>query len=225
MLKICLSLFITGIILGAGPCLASCGPILLSYIAATKKTPLGGLRSWFIFSLSRVLIYVFLGGMAGFAGSELFRRFYWEAPGYVIWLVSGIFISFLGFLIFSGRKSHFKICRILNESFIQNDTKSLIILGILIGIFPCIPLIGIFSYITMVSTHYSQGLLMSASFGLGTFISPLIFLGLIAGGIPKLKVLQNERNLVIFQKICGAILFFLGAHITVKTAAEWIAGV
>lgn len=217
MLKICLSLFITGIILGAGPCLASCGPVLISYIAGTKSSPLGGLWSWFVFSITRVLVYIFLGVIAGFAGAGLFRRFYWEMPGYIIWFTGGVFISFLGILIFSGRESRLKICRLLNQSLIQKDTKSLITLGVIVGIFPCVPLVGVLSYITMVSTHFSQGLLMSAAFGAGTFISPLVFFGMLAGAIPKLKVLQDEKNLLIFQKICGAIIFLLGVHIIIKT--------
>lgn len=217
MLKICFSLFITGIILGTGPCLATCGPILISYIAGTKRSPLGGLWSWFVFSITRVLIYVFLGLIAGFAGAALFRRFYWEIPGYIIWFAGGIFISFLGMLIYLGRESHFKVCRLLNESLVQKDTKSLITLGVLVGIFPCVPLVGVLSYITMISTHFGQGILMSAAFGLGTLISPLIFLGMLAGAIPKLKILRDEKNLIIFQKICGVILLLLGIHIIIRT--------
>lgn len=217
MFRICIGLFITGVILGTGPCLATCGPILISYIAGTKRSPLGGLRSWFVFSIARVLVYIFLGLIAGFAGAALFRRFYWEIPGYIIWFAGGIFISFLGILIYLGRKSHFKVCRLLNESLIQKDTKSLITLGVLVGIFPCVPLVGVLSYITMVSTHFSQGILMSAAFGLGTLISPLIFLGMLAGAIPKLKILQDEKNLIIFQKICGVILLLLGLHIIIRT--------
>ena len=159
--------------------------------------------------------------MAGLTGSGLFRKFYWESPGYIIWLAGGIFISILGLVIFLGKESQFKVCRLLNDSLIQKDTKSLITLGVLVGISPCVPLIGILSYITMVSTHFSQGILMSAAFSLGTSISPLVFLGMLAGEIPKLNILQNKKNLVIFQKACGAILFFLGMHIFIRTAVEY----
>ena len=89
-------------------------------------------------------------------------------------------------------------------------------------IFPCIPLVGVFSYITMISTHYTNGMLMSAAFGLGTIISPLVFLAMLAGAIPKLKILQSEKNLLIFQRACGLILFVLGLHIITKTALEYI---
>lgn len=222
MLRICLSLFFTGIVLGAGPCLATCGPILISYIAATKNTPLSGLRSWLIFSLSRVLVYILLGLIAGFAGAELFNRFYWEMPGYLIWFAGGIFVCFLGALIFMGKKPQFKVCRLLSESFVQKDTKSLVVLGIIIGVFPCVPLMGVYSYITMISTHPSHGILMSAAFGLGTVISPMIFLGMLAGTIPKLNILKDEKNLLVFRRICAGVLFLLGVHIVVKTAIEFI---
>jgi len=128
----------------------------------------------------------------------------------------------LGVLIFFGKDSHLKICRLLNDSLIQNDTKSLITLGVLVGIFPCVPLVGVLSYITMISTNFFQGLLMSAAFGLGTIISPLIFMGMLAGAIPRLKLLQDEKNLAIFQKICGVVLVVLGGHIIIKTAVEYL---
>jgi sulfite exporter TauE/SafE len=222
MLKICISLFLTGAVLGTGPCLATCGPILISYIAATKKSPLGGLRAWFIFSITRVAIYIFLGIIAGFAGAGLFNRFYWEMPGYIIWFAGGGFISILGLLIFAGKQTHFKVCQLLNQSLIEKDTKSIITLGVLIGIFPCVPLIGVLSYITMISTHFSQGLLMSAAFGAGTLISPLILLAVLAGAIPRINILQDEKRLIIFQKICGLILFLLGFHVILKTFSEFI---
>jgi len=206
--------------LGTGPCLASCGPILVTYIAATKQSALGGLRGWLIFSLSRVSVYIFLGTLAGIAGAGLFRRFYWELPGYIIWFISGLFICLLAILIYLGKDSRFKICSLLNESMVQKDTKSLAMLGLLIGIFPCAPLIGIFSYIAMASTHYLNGIFMSLAFGLGTLFSPLLFLGIFAGSIPKLKILQDKTNLLIFQKACAVILFLLGLHIIIKTTAE-----
>jgi len=208
--------------MGSGPCLATCGPILISYIAATKKTPLGGLWSWFVFTASRFFITVFLGLLAGIAGSELFRRFYWENPGYAIWLFGGIFIAFLGLLIILGKHTHINLCSKLNQSLIEHDTKSLITLGIVVGILPCLPIIGIFSYITMASTHYSQGVLMSAAFGLGAAISPLLILSMLTGYIPKLKPLQNEKTLRLFQRICGGILFLLGVHIISRTVMEYM---
>jgi len=207
--------------MGAGPCLASCGPVLISYIAATKRSALQGLHSWFIFSLSRFLVTVFLGFIAGIAGAGLFSRLYYGISGPIIWLTTGAFISFLGILIFFGMHTRFKACGVLNQSLIQHDTKSLITLGALIGILPCVPLIGVISYITMTSTHYTHGILMAAAFGLGTAISPLAFLAMAAGAIPKFKLLQDKKALVIFQRICGVILIFLGAQVVVSALMKF----
>jgi hypothetical protein len=217
MLRICFSLFVTGIVMGLGPCLLACGPVLITYIAATKSSPLEGLRSWFIFSVSRFFITVLLGFLAGIAGAGLFRRFYFDMPGNIIWMLGGSFIFLLGVLVFSGKKSNISLCRILNESMIEKDTKSLITLGILIGIIPCAPLIGIFSYITMISEHLTDGIFLSASFGLGTALSPLLIASLLAGAIPSLKVLKGQKSLAIFKKICGLILMALGLHIIIKS--------
>jgi hypothetical protein len=221
MLRIGFSLFVTGLLMGAGPCLLSCGPVLISYIAGTKRSALQGLQSWFIFSLSRFSVTVFLGFIAGTVGAGLFSRFYYGMPGSIIWFVMGVFISFLGILIFFGIHTKVKVCGLLNRSLIQHDTKSLIALGLLIGILPCVPLIGIFSYITMASTYYTHGILMGAAFGLGTVISPLALMAMAAGAIPKLKLLQHHRALIIFQKICGLILFFLGAHVVANVLIKF----
>ena len=202
--------------MGSGPCLASCGPVLISYIAATKKSAMQGLHSWFIFSLSRFVTTVFLGLVAGIAGANLFNRLYSGVSGPIIWFATGAFISCLGILIIFGIHTKFKTCSALNKSLIQHNIRSLAILGMLIGVLPCAPLIGILSYITMTSTHYMQGILMAAAFGLGTAISPLALLAMAAGAIPKLKLLQDRRALIIFQRICGTILIFLGVHVIVS---------
>ena len=221
MINICFSLFITGILMGSGPCLLSCGPILLSYIAGTKSSALGGLRCWFLFSFSKLVSAIFLGFIAGLAGVTLLRRFYWDMPGYIMWFLTGCFIIFLGFMVFIGSHTKFKLCSRLNQSMIQRDTKSLVALGLLIGALPCVPLLGVLSYIAMISTHYWHGIAMGAAFGLGTIISPLIFGSMIAGAITGLKIFQNSKAALIFQRICGLVLMFLGAHIAIKTFMEY----
>lgn len=207
--------------LGAGPCLATCGPILLSYIAATKQSPSGGLRSWLVFSLSRSAVYVGLGFLASLIGTGLFNRYYWELTGYIIWIAGGVFICFLGVLIFIGRDSGSKLCARLNEGFIQRDRKSLATLGILVGILPCVPLMGVLSYITMISTRLSDGIFMSAAFSLGTLVSPLIFLGALVGLIPRLRSLQQEKNIIIYHRVCAIILIILGLHIIIRTVMSY----
>lgn len=205
--------------MGAGPCLLSCGPVLISYIAGTKKTALQGLYTWLVFSLSRFFATVLLGLIAGLLGAGLFSRFYYEVSGYLIWLAAGIFICFLGLLLLVGILEKFKFCSVLNYSFIRHDTKSLMILGFLMGLLPCMPFAGVISYITMASAHYIQGVLMAAAFGLGTAISPLILLAAAAGAIPGLKFLQGKRAAIILQRICGIILIYFGVQVIINALA------
>jgi sulfite exporter TauE/SafE len=222
MINILSSLFLTGIAMGSGPCLLSCGPILLSYIAGTKNSAFKGFKCWFIFSVGRLLSTIFLGFLAGLAGTALFKRFYWETSGFILWGITGLFIIFLGFMVFIGMHTKLKLCNLLGSAEVQRERNSAMMLGILIGLLPCIPLIGVLSYISMVSTHYSHGIFMSAAFGLGVIISPLVFASMIAGAIPGLKVLQDSSRVIIFQKICGIILALFGFHILVKTLMEFL---
>ncbi|TRZ48051.1 MAG: sulfite exporter TauE/SafE family protein [Dehalococcoidia bacterium] len=222
IINVCFSLFITGIIVGSGPCLLSCGPILLSYIAGTKRSAWQGLRCWAIFSFSRLLATIFLGFMAAITGTALLRRFYWEISGYIIWGLTGVFIVFLGTMVFIGLHTKFKACNVLGQTVIRHDFKSLMMLGILVGLLPCVPLIGVLSYITMVATHYAHGILMGAAFGLGTIVSPLVFASIIAGAVPGLKIFHNSNRIIMFQRICGIVLIVLGSHIVIKTLMEFV---
>jgi cytochrome c biogenesis protein CcdA len=221
MLNICISLFITGMLMGSGPCMLSCGPILLSYIAGTSRSALSGLYCWFVFSLSKLAAVIFLSFLAGFVGVIFLRRFYWEMPGHIIWLLTGGFVVFLGFMVFFNAHGRFRLCNHSSPCGIRHDTKGLIVLGLLIGALPCVPLLGVLTYISMVSTHYMHGILMGAAFGLGVIVSPLIFGSMIAGAITGFRIFQNTKFVSIFQRICGIILISLGLHIIVNTIMEF----
>ncbi|MBN1405597.1 MAG: sulfite exporter TauE/SafE family protein [Candidatus Omnitrophica bacterium] len=222
MIKISINLFLTGIIFGTGPCLATCGPILISYITALKKSPKGALISWLLFSASRIFVYALLGMSAGLIGSSLYQGYYWQKSSFVIWIIGGLFICLLGLLVVIGKNTHSKYCLKMQDVFLNKDKKSIIILGLVIGLFPCIPLIGIISYISMISVRFYQGIVLMLCFGLGTIISPLIFLSLGAGLVTKLKILRNENIYVWLQKAAGIVLFSLGVHILVKTITGYI---
>ncbi|MFH0732251.1 MAG: sulfite exporter TauE/SafE family protein [Candidatus Omnitrophota bacterium] len=222
MIRIAFSLFATGIALGAGPCMATCGPVLLSYITATKKGPANAFRCWFIFSITRAFIYASLGALTGIIGTSLYQSYYWEKKGFIIWAIGGIFICLLGILTAMGNNTHSKVCHKLQNIFIAKDTKSIMALGVVIGLFPCAPLIGVLSYISMISVYWHQGVVLAFSFGLGTIISPLLILGLGAGLLQRLKVLQDEKTHVWFGRIAGVILFFLGLHILIKTIVGYL---
>ncbi|HOX54754.1 MAG: sulfite exporter TauE/SafE family protein [Candidatus Omnitrophica bacterium] len=215
MLNLVISLFLSGVALGMGPCMASCGPLLISYSAATKTGLKDSIRLYLIFSLSRIIAYLILGVLVGFLSELFIYQNYQMHLSRFFYFAGGIFIFAIGLLIILGKEPRFKLCRLLRKNLIENDAKSIFIFGLVIGISPCAPLIGVLSYIGMVSFSWVKGLLLSLSFGLGTVISPLIFLVVFSSFINKLFK-DKERFFIIFQKICGFILCFLGLQLFIS---------
>lgn len=212
MLRVGISLFLSGVFLGAGPCLIGCGPLLASFIAGNKKDIKQSIRIWLIFSLSRILAYLILGLLIGLLSQEVVYRYYDSGVAKHLFIIGGIFISLIGALMVLNRLSQFKICNILNDKLIKNDTKSVFIFGLVIGLLPCAPLSGILIYVALISKSIFKAIFYCFSFGLGTFASPLIIMAICASFIAKLLGGQ-EKAFNIFQKICGLIIIILGVQL------------
>ena len=210
MTKMLLSLFLTGIFLSYGPCLLSCGPLLVSYITATKESALGGLKTYVIFSLTRLFVYVVFGLLVGFLGEWVLRRFF-ESPALkILFFIFGLFLLVVGILValekFSiGQKCHALIHRHLGSK----DSKSVIIFGLIVSFAPCLPLMAVLGYIALVSDHWLKGVLYMSAFGLGTVISPLIVFSMAAGWLAKVLT-RHEKAFRILKVFCGLIIVYLG---------------
>lgn len=215
MNKIVVTLFLSGLLFGSGPCIASCGPILISYIVGTKKSILKGLVVYILFSLSRISVYLVLGVLIFFLGNFLLERFLHNFSKYILTL-GGAFIILVGILMAWGRRLEFKPWQFLEKNIIGHDKKSMLALGLVTGLLPCAPLLVILSYVGLVSKSWFESLLYSFSFGLGTFISPLILLVILAGLIPKFLVDKKNLYTQIFSFICGLMIIFLGLQLIRK---------
>lgn len=211
-MNIFINMFLAGLTLGVGPCLSFCAPILLPYIAATSKGWKEALKITLIFSFSRFLAYVLLAFLAGWS-AKLINPFLNTHPKrFNFLLIVGIFIILLGILILSGKKINFGFCQFLNKYFIDKSFPSMFIIGLSVGFAPCLPLIGILSYILVTASNPLQAALYGMSFGLGTIISPLILLGMAAGSLPKI-LFTNYKIYNLFIKICGVILILWGFYL------------
>jgi thiol:disulfide interchange protein DsbD len=208
-----IELFTIGITMAFGPCLFFCTPIVLSYIAGTQESGRKGFQSVLIFSLSRAIIYVLLGSLAGFFGKMLTSTL--DKYTLTIYIIGGTFISLSGILILMGKNLNLPLCKILRKYTTENDIRSSIILGIIIGLLPCTPLLGILVYISLISKGLWQGALLGFSFGVGTIISPLIILGILVSALPKI-IIKSPKVLEIFKKICGFLLFLFGVQLLVS---------
>ena len=205
MFKLALSFFILGLSFGLGPCVASCGPLLISYTAATNKNILQSLKAYLLFSLSRVLVYI---------GLSLAIFLFGQLAGYILgayarylFALGGLFIVIIGLLVIFGKGVDFKFFRKLRDFLLKKDSKTIIILGLIIGILPCAPFISIVSYIGLVTKHWWDSLFYGLAFGLGTVFSPLFILVVLCGFIPR--IISQQRFCRIFNALWFIIIFLV----------------
>jgi sulfite exporter TauE/SafE len=215
MFKIIVGLFLSGLLFGSGPCLASCGPILIAYIAGARKNVVKSLLVYILFSISRIFVYILLALMVFFFGRFMLEQLLGEYYKYVI-IVGGAFIILIGILMALGRSLEIRPFKFLGKTILEHDIKSIVVLGLIIGLLPCAPLLAILSYVGLVSKSWPQSLLYGFSFGLGTFISPLILLAMLAGLMPGFLVDKKGLYAQIFSLICGLIIIFLGLQLIRK---------
>jgi sulfite exporter TauE/SafE len=216
MLKTAISIFLLGLSFGSGPCVASCGPILISYIAGTGKGAIKGLMSYILFSLARIIAYMVLGLLVFLLGRFAEQRLFAGTLFKYVIASGGAFIIFTGILMLAGRSLEFKFCRFLYRNILERDKKSLFIFGLVVGLVPCAPLLATLSYVGLASKSWLEGALYGMFFGLGTFISPLAILAGLAGFIPRLMLNLKAAYYKIFSFICGLIIIFLGIQLLRK---------
>ncbi|MDD5566139.1 MAG: sulfite exporter TauE/SafE family protein [Candidatus Omnitrophica bacterium] len=207
--RVFFELFLSGILLGAGPCLLSCGPILLSYIAGTKKTVPAGLFAYVLFSCSRIATYLILSALFFLIG-RLFVESVLSSMSRYLLIALGSALLLLGVIVFfdiRGIKNRW--CVFLSRYIIERDKTSLVALGLFAGLIPCGPFLAILTYIGLISSTLTASVAYSFVFGLGTFLSPLILLVLFTGWLPRLQA--HYPGYYRFSRLISAgILFWLG---------------
>ncbi|MBN1383744.1 MAG: sulfite exporter TauE/SafE family protein [Elusimicrobia bacterium] len=203
--QVLLEVFLAGIGLGLGPCFLFCLPIIVPYILGKSSTVREGLRLTVIFSLGRIFSYSILGFTAVYLINTaniqilLFKK------------IAGIFIILTGITYLFSRREY-KICGILNGWFVKKSQYNIFIIGILIGLSPCAPLIGVLTYILCKSSIPIVGFGYGLSFGIGTSLSPILIAGLAAGGLSG--IISKRRNLLFLTKIItGIALVYFGVKL------------
>jgi hypothetical protein len=214
MSRIAWNLFISGVLFGAGPCVASCGPILFTYIVGTGKSARSGITAYAVFSLARMVAYVSLAAGAFALGSFALEQGVarWES---VITTAGGVFIFFLALLTLTAPDCS-KVIKTCRGPLIERDRKSVFTLGLIAGFSPCAPLLGVLSYIAFVSKSLEASLLYGVSFGVGTCLSPLILLAGMAGLINRLGARAKETYARVLKVICALVLMALGAQLIIR---------
>lgn len=198
-------LFLSGLILGTGPCAAFCAPILASYVVVYKNSFNKGVVSYAAFSAGRLISYAILGALCGGLSGILKSAALSGALG-TITVIFGTGIALIGVLtILSKNPVAAKYCSFLHKGNVRNAG----ILGFLAGFSPCLPLLGILNYVIIISHSVLEAVVFILVFGLGTVISPVILLIGLSGKLSGFFS-RNQKLERIIRLCAGVFLIFLG---------------
>jgi sulfite exporter TauE/SafE len=197
-------LTVQGFLFGYGPCLATCAPVLLPYVG-TKKTWKEGFFAALSFSLGRLAVYVVLGGLFGYFGAFIMKYYYSTGMFHYLKAVLSLILIVIGITVVLGKNFNVKFC--------GAGEGNMAVLGMLVGISPCAPLIGILLEIALLSDNFFAGFAYSFFFGIGTVLSPML---LIAAVIPMIGGRFNQKVFRIFTYLCGSMMVLAGMYILLK---------
>ena len=199
-----IKLIFAGLVMGWGPCLTYTAPLLLPYIGATTTTWQGGLKFGVIFSIGRLLALAILGGLVTVIFSRINQFFPPQRSGWLYGVIS-LFMFAMGIAIILGKG--FKIP--IGNTMLRRGTESIFLIGLIMGIAPCVPYVAILTYIACIAeNNILAGLWYATLFALGTAIAPIV-LGAFMGFVPG-KVLKSIKLLKVFQTVCGIVLILFG---------------
>lgn len=201
-------LFLSGLILGSGPCIGFCAPVLAGFTASYKPSLKKALISYLFFSSGKLASYMILGALCGIFSGILKSIFFVNSLN-TLNIVFGIFILLIGILTLAFKEPlGSKYCLFLFRGNLSNAG----ILGLLAGFSPCLPLLGILDYITIVSHSPLEGLSYAFSFGLGTTVSPVILLVGLSGKLAG-DFSDNHKIKTLIRVVSSLILIYLGSKI------------
>ena len=206
----CFQIFAIGFSFGfAGPCFLLCTPILIPYLAgreAAWKRSLGDICS---FLTGRFFAYLLLGYLAGISAG-IVRRFSDPAIASIFKSFGGVIIIFLALLVLINKEPASSLCKYATHR--NTTTTSLLLLGFIIGVVPCAPLVALLFEITLLAKIPAEGVFYAFWFGLGTFISGFITIASISGLLRWLPatLIKSQRSKIVFRIICALLLATLG---------------
>ncbi len=210
MLRIYISFFLLGVSLGSGPCMVSCGPLLVSYVAGTGKNIGKSILVYLLFSTGKIIAYILLGLLI-FRGGQIAMEMS-TGVGRYIYLIGGLFLILIGILLALKGKIENRLCGNLQGFFLKKDIKTVLAFGLIIGFLPCAPLVSVLAYIALISKTWANNSLYSFSFGLGTLFSPLLIIIVLAGLLPRLTR-AREKLFRWLNLIGGLVIVFLGLQL------------
>ena len=212
-----LQIFFIGFSFGIiGPCFLVCTPILITYVAGSKRAWADVFKDIITFLSGRLVAYVILGFLAGLSGSVL-KKFVSSNVSAYFQPLAGAVTIFFAFIVLLNRDNYECACP-TKQSTIFNF-GGIFIFGFLIGLSPCAPLLALLFDIVLISKGALDGAAYTLSFGLGTFLSGFITVGIIAGILTRIPaaLIKSKSVNTIFKTVCALLLVALGIGLILKT--------
>ncbi len=205
-----LASLVLGLFYGLTSCTSTCIPYVISYIAGIKAGFRKSIIVTSIYNLGRVIAYALIGVLIG-----LFKMFVSEAFFFTYqkfaFAAFGITITFIGVSILLRKKPPSHTC---NEACVNLNVQEgmnkkfdvrAFLMGFTRGLVLCPPFVGFLLYSTTLS-GLGDSVIQAALFGVGTAISPLLFLGGATGWLLNKAPLFSGW----ISKIAAVVLILLG---------------
>jgi sulfite exporter TauE/SafE len=213
-----LSALVTGMITGISQCSVACAPVISTFVMGSGEGTLDGLKSYTAFSAGKVIMYAVLGLFSGQIGILLddANDIVADVSMFFSFILVSIGVMMLIRPVSAGcHHPKGKVGQIDSgaRNVLFNPRTHAFTMGMAFAAIPCPPMAGMLVYSLKMPSILSSSILMSL-FGLGAAFSPLISICAAAGWFSKNIKNKAPRYKMLFQRVSGVILIFLG----------WLAG-
>jgi len=200
----------------AGPCFLTCTPVLITYITGSKKSQIEVFKDIFTFLSGRLFAYILLGALAGLSGA-LLKRFTGSSLSIYLQPLAGAVTILFAVILLTGKSNDNCTCPAARGSML--NFGGIFAFGLLIGISPCAPLLALLFDIALMSKGLLDGIFYALFFGLGTFLSGLITIGVIAGLLTRVPAafIKSKTANIILKAVCALLLLALGLGLILKS--------
>lgn len=175
----CLQLAGIGLVFGfSGPCFLTCTPAVLALANAAGYERRQALWHFALFAAGRLLAYALLGVIAGISAHVLE-----QALGHAFFLgfraAAAVVCGALSVSLFFERVPNC-LCRAA-PALETTRTGSFVLLGFLLGVVPCIPMVTLLGEIMLMSTSIPAAAGYTLCVGVGTVTASAVFFGTALG--------------------------------------------
>lgn len=201
-----ISLFIIGLSYGATACMFSCMPFLAPLLINNSSTFKESTKIVLPFSLGRVFTYTIIAIVAS-SSSVLIKSILDDNEIFQILL--GVFTISMGLIILLHLFKNKKSCG-SSQSFETPKPKgivSLFIIGALVSLNPCAPILTLIA-LSSNTAQISSAMLYGISFGLGAILVPFVFYTFFVGNIFR-GLVEQFRNYANHIQVFASFLLII----------------